>query len=116
MSRYAYHLAGRTYNELGTVLESPPFMKATMHIQAGGAKRGGGRQRGGGGRTLSSAEHASAIADPIIVLDQYSRNTAFINEKGMVILDYQGDVIEKCTCDGFDEKIRNILTEAGFNG
>jgi hypothetical protein len=114
MSRYAHHLAGRSFGRLGTVVDTPPLMTITGFAEnRHGNKHGLDRAVN---RSVTSADRLSAVKDPLVVLDQgQGRNYAFLNERALVVLNASsGELITTYGADDYDDGIKRILHAAGY--
>lgn len=109
MSRYATHLAGRSYGSLGTVVADQPLLTihgyATTHALMRAV-----------GRSITTQDRVEIVRDPIVVLEQAGGfSFLFLSERGVVVLTREGMVR---TCYGstdFDDGIRKILADAGYH-
>lgn len=107
MSRYASHLAGRNYGRLGTVVDHPPVLTIhgydTTHALNRAVQRDG-----------TTADRFHAVRDPLVVLEQRQGQAyLFLSERAVVVLKTDGMVITTYGVSDFDDKIRQILNDAG---
>nr|AYM54559.1 hypothetical protein [Racemicystis crocea] len=107
MSRYAQHLAGRSYGRLGTVVTEPPQITIHGYVNTHALRRAVER-------SITTQDRLEIVRDPIVVLEQaQGYSFLFLSERGVVVLTREGMVRTTYGSSDFDDKIRQILTDAG---
>lgn len=107
MSRYASHLAGRSYGRLGTVVASPPEITIHGYATTHALHRAVGRE-------ITSQDRLEIVRDPVVVLEQAQGfSYLFLSERGVVVLTRAGEVRTTYGTNDFDEGIMKILADAG---
>jgi len=109
MSRYAHHLAGRSYGRLGTVVADPPQITIHGYATTHALHRAVGR-------SITTQDRLDIVRDPIVVLEQaHGYSFLFLSERGVVVLTREGMVRTTYGSSDFDDGIRQILTDAGVH-
>lgn len=107
MSRYASHLAGKSYGKLGTAVLEPPQIPIhgyyNVHAQERALER-----------NMTLQQQTEVVSDPIIVLEQaQGYSYLFLSERGAVALTTQGEVRTTYAPGNFDDGIRAVLRDCG---
>lgn len=109
MSRYAAHLAGRSYGKLGVVVAYPPNVTMVGFASAHALERAVGRM-------VTTRERFETIKDPVVVLEQrQGQQFLFLSERAVVVLNTMGQLITTYGANDYDPAILQILADAGVS-
>lgn len=107
MSRYAAHLAGRSYGKLGTVVAYPPNLSMVGFASAHALHRAVGR-------AVTTLDRFETLKDPLVVLEQrQGQQFLYLSERAVVVINTMGLLITTYGANDFDPSIIQILRDAG---
>lgn len=103
---YASHLIGKSYGKLGTVVAKPAEGSITGYASDHALNRAVNRD-------ITTLERLEAVRHPRVVLEQRGGlQHVYINDRGVVVLNQDGEIVTTYGQSDFDESIRQILADA----